>query len=98
MDDIILSAGVRQNLLALQSTIGYTTKSNLSTTIGGATALDLRGTTTYTSATASSNVLYTGAPGGTTAAASASTLGVATANVGSVASSAAVTDNQATPA
>ena len=42
----------------------------IETTIGGATSSDLRGTTTYTSATASSNVLYTGAAGGTTAAAS----------------------------
>src|SRR5215467_11635876 len=60
---------------ALQTQIGYTTKSNVSTTIGGATSSDLRGTTTYTSAVASSNVLYTGAAGGTTAAASTTTLG-----------------------
>src|SRR6202045_2227842 len=53
---------------ALQTTVGYSTKSNVSTTIAGATAADLRGTTTYTNATASSNVLYTGAAGGTTAA------------------------------
>ncbi len=53
---------------ALQAQIGYTTKSNVSTTIGGATSTDLRGTTTYTSATASSNVLYKGTAGGTTAA------------------------------
>src|SRR5215470_9850056 len=39
---------------ALQTSIGYTTKSNVSTTIGGATSSDLRGTTTYTSAVASS--------------------------------------------
>ena len=43
---------------ALQSAVGYSTKSNVSATIAGATATDLRGTTTYTSATASSNVLY----------------------------------------
>src|SRR5882762_9056160 len=82
---------------ALQAQIGYTTKSNVSTTIGGATSSDLRGTTTYTSATASSNVLYTGTAGGTTAAASTTTLGVATGNVGAVTGS-AVSDNTATPA
>ena len=43
---------------ALQSAVGYSTKSNVSATITGATATDLRGTTSYTSATASSNVLY----------------------------------------
>jgi len=60
---------------ALQTTVGYSTKSNVSTTISGATAADLRGTTTFTSATASGNVLYTGAAGGTTAATSAKTIG-----------------------
>ena len=35
---------------ALQTTVGYTTKSNVSATIAGATSSDLRGTTTYTSA------------------------------------------------
>jgi flagellin len=60
---------------ALQTTVGYSTKSNVSTTISGATAADLRGTTTFTSATASGNVLYTGAAGGTTAATSAKTVG-----------------------
>jgi flagellin len=60
---------------ALQTTVGYSTKSNVSTTIPGATAADLRGTTTFASATASSNVLYTGAAGGTTPATSAKTLG-----------------------
>ena len=60
---------------ALQTTVGYATKSNVSTTISGATTADLRGTTTFASATASSNVLYTGAAGGTTAATSAKTLG-----------------------
>src|SRR5579864_4572579 len=54
---------------ALQTTVGYSTKSNVSTTIPGGTSADLRGTTTFASATASSNVLYTGAAGGTTAAA-----------------------------
>jgi flagellin-like hook-associated protein FlgL len=59
---------------ALQSAVGYSTKSNVSATIPGATATDLRGTTTYTSAIASSNVLYSGAAGGTSAATSAKTL------------------------
>ena len=43
---------------ALQSAVGYSTKSNVSATITGATANDLRGTTSYTSATATSNVLF----------------------------------------
>src|SRR5882762_1716815 len=55
---------------ALQTTVGYSTKSNVSTTIAGAVATDLRGTTSFTNATASSNVLFSGAAGGTTAAAS----------------------------
>ena len=50
---------------ALQTTVGYSTKSNVSTTIAGGTSSDLRGTTTFASSTASSNVLYTGAAGGT---------------------------------
>jgi flagellin len=60
---------------ALQTTVGYSTKSNVATTIPGATAADLRGTTTFASAIANSNVLYTGAAGGTTAAAATTTLG-----------------------
>ncbi|UVO39337.1 DUF1522 domain-containing protein [Bradyrhizobium arachidis] len=60
---------------ALQTTVGYSTKSNVSTTISGATAADLRGTTSFASATASSNVLYDGAAGGTTAASGTTTLG-----------------------
>src|SRR5215831_19421137 len=71
----LVQSGISTARQAQQSPIGYTTKSNLSTTIGGATALDLRGTTTYISALASSNVLYTGAAGGTTAATSTTTLG-----------------------
>src|SRR5262249_18991092 len=55
---------------ALQTQVGYSTKSNVSTTIAGATASDLRGTTSFTSAIASSNVLYSGAGGGSTAAVS----------------------------
>jgi flagellin len=60
---------------ALQTTVGYSTKSNISATVAGATANDLRGTTSYTSATANSNVLFSGAGGGTTAAASTLKLG-----------------------
>src|SRR5450432_3965019 len=37
---------------ALQTTVGYSTKSNVSATIAGAVATDLRGTTTFTNATA----------------------------------------------
>ncbi|MDR3662679.1 MAG: DUF1522 domain-containing protein, partial [Mycobacterium sp.] len=60
---------------ALQTTVGYSTLSNVSTTIAGATASNLLGTTTYNSATANSNILYSGAAGGATAAVSGSTLG-----------------------
>ena len=60
---------------ALQTTVGYSTKSNVSTTIPGATPADLRGTTSYTSAVANSNVLYSGAAGGITAATAATKLG-----------------------
>jgi flagellin len=49
---------------ALQTTVGYSSKSNVSTTVPGATATDLRGTTTYTSASALSNVLANGTAGG----------------------------------
>ncbi|MCP3388459.1 DUF1522 domain-containing protein [Bradyrhizobium sp. CCGB12] len=71
---------------ALQTTVGYSTKSNVSTTISGATAADLRGTTSYASATASSNVVFSGAAGGTTAATGTTTLG---ATIGSFASTGA---------
>src|SRR5450755_3099223 len=60
---------------ALQTTVGYSTKSNVATTIPGATAADLRGTTSFGSAIANSNVLYNGTPGGTTAANSTTSLG-----------------------
>ncbi|MBR0973741.1 MULTISPECIES: DUF1522 domain-containing protein [Bradyrhizobium] len=60
---------------ALQTTVGYSTKSNVSTTIPGATPADLRGTTSYASATANSNVLYTGAPGGVTPVTGTAALG-----------------------
>src|SRR5205814_1929690 len=45
---------------ALQTTVGYSTKSNVSATISGAVATDLRGTTSFTSATAASNVITDG--------------------------------------
>src|SRR6266496_3319891 len=52
----------------LQTTVGYSTKSNVSATISGAVATDLRGTTSFTNATAISTALYSGAAGGATAA------------------------------
>ncbi|MDR3663821.1 MAG: DUF1522 domain-containing protein, partial [Mycobacterium sp.] len=76
---------------ALQTAVGYSTKSNVSTTIAGATASDLRGTTTYTSATASSNILYSGTAGGATAASSTTKLG----GVSGAATGTAVLDNEA---
>ena len=60
---------------ALQTTVGYSSKSNVSTTIPGAVPTDLRGTTSFASATAVSNVLFSGAAGGATAATSGLTLG-----------------------
>ncbi|EJN10995.1 flagellin/flagellar hook associated protein, partial [Bradyrhizobium sp. YR681] len=60
---------------ALQTTTGYSAKSNVSASITGATASDLRGTTSFTSATGTSNVIYDGTTGGTTAASLADTLG-----------------------
>src|SRR3979490_2298324 len=54
---------------ALQTTVGYSTKSNLSAPISGAVATALRGTTSFTNATAISNALYNGTAGGATAAA-----------------------------
>ena len=75
---------------ALQTTVGYSTKSNVSTTIPGGTSSDLRGTTTFANATAVSNALYGGAAGGATAATSNATLG---ATAGTVASSSAVVQN-----
>src|SRR3954467_2515021 len=71
---------------ALQTTVGYSTKSKVSATIAGATAADLRGTTSFASATASSNVVFSGAAGGTTAATRTPTLG---ATIGSFASTGA---------
>jgi flagellin len=60
---------------ALQTSVGYSTKSNVSATITGATAADLRGTNSYSASSANSNVLYTGAAGGATAAASGALIG-----------------------
>src|ERR1700738_860355 len=60
---------------ALQTTVGYSTKSNVSATVAGATSTDLRGTTTYTSASALSNVLANGTAGGASPITGATTLG-----------------------
>jgi flagellin len=73
---------------ALQTTSGYTSKSNVSTTIAGATADDLRGTTSFTNATANSNVVFSGATGGNSAVSLTDTLGGA---IGALTSSAAIT-------
>src|SRR5258707_10508515 len=48
---------------ALQTSVGYSTKSNVSATIAGATALDLRGTTTFSSPNAVRGVVYNGTAG-----------------------------------
>src|SRR5260370_4373208 len=79
---------------ALQTTVGYSTKSNVSATIAGATATDLRGTTTFTNAIASGNVLYSGAAGGITAATSSTTLAGEVGTKGGT----AVNDNATVPA
>src|SRR5689334_21068542 len=60
---------------ALQTSAGYTTKSNVSTTIAGATSDDLRGTTSFANATAASGVVFDGTAGGTTGVSLADTLG-----------------------
>jgi flagellin len=78
---------------ALQTTVGYSTKSNVSTTIAGATSTDLRGTTSFTNAIASSNVLYSGAAGGTTAAVTGALIG----GVGGSLSFNALLNNNTTP-
>src|SRR5262245_39280959 len=79
---------------ALQTTIGYSTKSNVSTTIAGATAADLRGTTSYASATAFSNVLYSGAAGGVTPATTGTLIGSNQAGAGAFTGT-AVSDDSA---
>jgi len=80
---------------ALQTTVGYSTKSNVSATIAGATATDLRGTTSFTNASAISNALYDGTAGGAHAAVGGITLG---ATAGTLVSPSAVLDNASTPA
>src|SRR5450756_312221 len=79
---------------ALQTTVGYSTKSNVSTTIAGATPADLRGTTSFTNAIASSNVLYSGAAGGTTAEVGTNLIG----GISGAVSFAALTNNSSTVA
>src|SRR5450755_1844795 len=69
---------------ALQTPVGYSTKSNVLATIPGATATDLRGATTYTSASALSKVLANGTAGGASPITGGTTLGgIAAALVGS---------------
>jgi len=80
---------------ALQTTVGYSTKSNVSATISGAVATDLRGTTSFTNASAISNALYDGTAGGAHAAVGGITLG---ATAGTLVSPSAVLDNASTPA
>ncbi|RYX87874.1 MAG: DUF1522 domain-containing protein [Bradyrhizobiaceae bacterium] len=71
---------------ALQTTVGYSTKSNVSTTIAGATADDLRGTTSFTSANAVGKVVSNGTAGGASPITAATTLGAtATTLVGAAA-------------
>ena len=53
---------------ALQTTVGFSTKSSVSTTVSGATSADLRGSTSFTNTTAVGNVLFKGTAGGTTPA------------------------------
>ena len=60
---------------ALQTTVGYSSKSNVSATIPGATPTDLRGTTTFTSASAISNVVPNGTAGGASPITGTTTLG-----------------------
>jgi flagellin len=79
---------------ALQTTVGYSTLSNVSTTISGATASNLLGTTTFNSAVANSNILYDGTAGGAHAASSGTTLG----GTSGVSTGAVVHDNTASPA
>jgi flagellin len=73
---------------ALQTTVGYSTKSNVSATISGATSSDLRGTTTYTSASAISNVVANGTAGGASPITGATTLGGVAASLVGTASTA----------
>jgi flagellin-like hook-associated protein FlgL len=76
---------------ALQTSIGYSTKSNVSTTIVGATAADLRGTSSYSAKTAVGNVVADAAAAAVTGA---TVLG---GKSGAVTGS-AVSDNSGSPA
>ncbi len=66
---------------ALQTTVGYSTKSNVSTTIAGATPQDLRGTTTFANANAVGKVVANGTAGGATPINNTTLLGAGTANL-----------------
>ncbi|WOK20280.1 DUF1522 domain-containing protein [Rhodopseudomonas sp. BAL398] len=79
---------------ALQTTVGYSTKSNVSTTITGATADDLRGTTSYVNTSAVGNVVTDGTAGGNTAVAATKTLG----GLSGALTGSAVNNNNSTPA
>ncbi|MBB5047543.1 hypothetical protein HNR60_002300 [Rhodopseudomonas rhenobacensis] len=70
---------------ALQSNVGYSTKSNVSTQITGATPDDLRGTTSYTSANAVSKVVVDGTAGGAHPITSTTTLGATSTSLAGVA-------------
>jgi len=72
---------------ALQTTSGYATKSNVSTTIAGATSDDLRGTQSYSNATAIGGTIFDGSAGGTTAASGTDSLGGAIVNIATPAAS-----------
>uniref|UniRef100_Q07RG1 Flagellin n=1 Tax=Rhodopseudomonas palustris (strain BisA53) TaxID=316055 RepID=Q07RG1_RHOP5 len=72
---------------ALQTTSGYATKSNVSTTIAGATSEDLRGTQSFSNATATSNVIFDGTTGGATAASGTDSLGGAIVSIATPAAS-----------
>jgi flagellin-like hook-associated protein FlgL len=78
---------------ALQTTVGYSTLSHVSTTIAGATSSNLLGTTSFNSTTASSNILYSGLAGGATAATSGTKLG----GTSGVSTGTAVLNTLATP-
>jgi hypothetical protein len=86
---------------ALQTAVGYSQKSSVSTSIPGATSSNLLGTTTFVSATATSNVIFAGTaaaggpPPAPTPAKATSTLGAA---VASVTGTAAITGGGTTSA
>lgn len=66
---------------ALQTTVGYSNKSNVSTTIAGATPQDLRGTTTFANANAVGKVVANGTAGGATPITSSTLLGAGSASL-----------------